>query len=530
MAGRLGRQLVDHFSEPTLRRIQRVRHGESPSLRDPVGRAGIRGVTPQTVTRFDAHAVRAEVSEALAAALDKAGVGYVLVPGPRGTVCQIAVDDDDRAEVLAAVRATATGPGWSIQPPGGKALGRAARIRVHRVLATPKGHLLCGPDTATEIAFWTRVAGDGVPRADGDPHTPGTRVAPKNNPVVAYLTAEAWARATTSLNHWPVERPRPYTFDVREPVDIVYTWVDGDDPQWQGRKAGHEPTGGASHNVSATHPARFTNRDELRFSMRSVAMFAGWVRHVYVVTDQQTPAWLDTDHPQVRLIDHRDIFTDPSVLPVFNSHAIESQLHHIPDLAERYLYFNDDMFFGRPVEPELFFHGNGIARFFLSRKTLDLDPPSARDLPATSGAKRNRELIEQDFGVTIRNKMLHGVYPQLRSVLTELEERHPDMFARVSASRFRHPDDNSIVSSLQQYYAYAQGRAVPGDVQYRYQDISLPDTARRLDEFLRQRPQVFCLNDMGTPEDGLDLQHLALRQFFDEYFPLPSPFERPAQR
>ncbi len=115
-----------------------------------------------------------------------------------------------------------------------------------------------------------------------------------------------------------------------------------------------------------------------------------WVRHVYVVTDRQVPPWLNVEHPQLTVVDHREIFRDPSVLPVFNSHAIESQLHHIPGLSEHYLYLNDDFFFGRPVQPELFFHANGIAKFFLSAVVLDVDPPSRRDLPVLSAAKQNR--------------------------------------------------------------------------------------------------------------------------------------------
>jgi len=524
MAGRLRRQLVDSLPEPTLRRIQRIRHGESPSLRQPVGRAGMHGVTPAVVTEFDAHAVRAEVARALTSALDASGVPYVLIPGARGSVRQIAIDAADRANALASVEAATDAPGWVVDP-GGRGRAGARRLSVYRVLAAPGGHLLCGADTACDIAFWNRITRGDVPRPEGGTHESGTRLAPKDNPVVSYLTAETWQRATESPTHWPAPNPKPYALEVNEPVDIVYTWVDGNDPEWQRRKAEYEPDAD-DHNYSASHPARFANRDELRYSMRSVAMFASWVRRIHLVTDGQVPDWLDQSQPKIRIVHHREIFTDPSVLPVFNSHAIESQLHHIPELAERYLYFNDDIFFGRPVEPELFFEGNGIARFFLSEQTLDLDPVSTEDLPATSAAKNNRELIAHDFGVTIRHKMRHGVLPQLRSVLVELEERYADMFARVAASRFRHPDDHSIVSSLQQYYAYLHGRAVPGEMHYRYQDIGLENTPRRLDEILRERPQVFCLNDIDSPQHLLDAQHIALRQFFGEYFPLPSPYEK----
>lgn len=75
------------------------------------------------------------------------------------------------------------------------------------------------------------------------------------------------------------------------------------------------------------------------------------------------------------------------------------------------------------------------------------------------------------------------------------------MFKQVSCSRFRHPGDVSIPSSLQHFYAFARGRAVSGEWGYRYHDISRPDTARRLDGILRERPQSFCLNDLDSSEE-----------------------------
>jgi hypothetical protein len=398
-------------------------------------------------------------------------------------------------------------------------------LRVHRVLAAASGAILCGSETQCELGFWPAVQRADMPRPDGDTHLPGTLLAPSDNQVVPYLDPTAWAAASTGPNHWFADDAYPDAFEMREPIDLVYTWVDGADPAWQQRRARYEPAGGA-HNALAVHAARYLSRDELRYSLRSVAMYAGWVRRIHIVTDGQAPAWLDTSHPKINLVDHRDIFTDPGVLPVFNSHAIESQLHHIEGLAEHYLYLNDDMLFGRPVEPELFFAGNGTAHFFLGKGTIGLDPPSARDLPVVSAAKNQRELMRRDFGVTVRRKFKHVAHPQHRSVLQEMEQRHSDLFAAVAASRFRHPDDLSIPSSLVHYYSYARGRAIAGDIHYRYQDIGNPATARRLDEILRERPQMYCLNDMDSEAEQLDEQQHTLAAFFAEYHPLPSPFER----
>lgn len=523
MSGRLRRQLVDALPETTLRRIQRLRNGESPRLSEPAGHRRRHGVEPLVVAAFDAQAVREETAAAVGQALEAVGIDYVRLPGPRGGVEQLAVDAADRERVLAALDPQRLGRGW-VRRPDGAVAHRAPVLHLARLLAAPNGRLLGGTELGCAVAMWQRVTAVDVPRSGGGTHEPGTMLAPQRNPVVDSLTAADWQRAVESPAHWVHEPPRPSLFEVREPVDIVYTWVDGTDPEWQARKARYQPAAEA-HHETALHHSRFVAREELRYSLRSVAMFAGWVRRIHLVTDGQVPPWLDTSHPKINLVDHREIFRDPNVLPVFNSHAIESQLHHVPGLADQYLYFNDDVFLGRPVEPELFFTGNGMARFFLSEHVLDLDRPSLRDLPATAAAKKNRELIERDFGVTVRYKYRHGVSPQLREVLTELEKRHPDDFARVAASRFRHPDDLSIPSSLSHSYAYLRGRAVEGTVHYRYQDIGRTNTARRLDEILRERPQVFCLNDIATDPELLPEVDAVLKTFFAEYFPLPSPFE-----
>lgn len=136
--------------------------------------------------------------------------------------------------------------------------------------------------------------------------------------------------------------------DVRFPIDVVYTWVDGNDPAWRRRRSAYD---GGYHAESA-NAARYISRDELRYSLRALEQNAPWVRHVHLVTDGQRPAWLNDSHPRLTVVDHSEIFADPAALPTFNSHAIESRLHHIKGLSEHFLYLNDDMFLGRPVTPQ----------------------------------------------------------------------------------------------------------------------------------------------------------------------------------
>ena len=150
----------------------------------------------------------------------------------------------------------------------------------------------------------------------------------------------------------------PSVDDVRFDVDVVYTWVDGDDEDWLAARDARVTGLGGTPSARAGGASRYRSRDELRYSMRSLHLFAPWVRRIHLVTAGQVPTWLDTSHPAITVVDHRDILP-ASALPTFSSHAIETRLHVLPDLAEHFIYVNDDVFLGRPARPELFFSPGG---------------------------------------------------------------------------------------------------------------------------------------------------------------------------
>lgn len=82
-------------------------------------------------------------------------------------------------------------------------------------------------------------------------------------------------------------------------------------------------------------------------------MYAPWINKIFIVTDNQIPDWLDTNHPKIRIIDHKEIMPE-ECLPCFNSNAIETCIDNITELSEYFLYANDDMFFSSPVKPDDF--------------------------------------------------------------------------------------------------------------------------------------------------------------------------------
>ncbi|XP_072758380.1 N-acetylglucosamine-1-phosphotransferase subunits alpha/beta isoform X2 [Anoplolepis gracilipes] len=145
------------------------------------------------------------------------------------------------------------------------------------------------------------------------------------------------------------------------PIDVVYTWVNGSDPVFLENLRKHVPI-----MDLRTAASRFSDKDELRYSLRSLEMYAPWVRHVYIVTNGQIPSWLDMDNPRMTLVSHEDIFLNKSDLPTFSSPAIESHIHRIPGISDKFLYFNDDVMLGAEVWPEDFITQPGGQKVYLA--------------------------------------------------------------------------------------------------------------------------------------------------------------------
>ena len=310
-------------------------------------------------------------------------------------------------------------------------------------------------------------------------------------------------------------------------IDVVYTWVDDTDPTW--RHAYDEALRSLpseSAHALAANASRYRNRDEIRYSMRSLALHAPWVRRIFLVTCGHVPPWLDTADERIRLVRHDEIL-DSSCLPTFNSHAIESALHRIPGIAERYLYCNDDFFFGRPVAPSIFFLADGTPCCFPDEMAPIPDgPPTERDAPVDAAAKNVRDVVEARFGARPATKMRHAPYPQLKSLLMEIEHELAGELARTAASRFRSIDDLSVASCLSHHYGLATGRAVTAPLSSEYVNVADRWAPIRMERLLALRDRdVFCLNETEVPEHRLEHIDRMVSRFLDEYFPVVGAFE-----
>lgn len=516
-----------------------ARHSAEASLR--VLKIDSKHVKVVVVRGATEWAARARNLHIVVAVLESAEIDYFAVRGTGKSVPCVAVSSRHRADVEEVLQiAFGRNPGYVRDVAGGQLRTGASaktwrRLRSSSVLrltwnvCDPTGKLVFGPDSGCDLEFWSE--------------TDGMLVAPRPNAVVTQLPVGTELRTAEQKRFSPV--PGPYhtgyartvadftarlPSDHAFPIDVVYTWVDDADPVWRaGKDAVRRSLAGGTADLheQADNGARYTSRDELRYSLRSIHQYAPWVRNVFLVTAGQAPGWLNTDHPGLRVVDHREIFSDPGALPTFNSHAIESQLHHIAELSEHFLYLNDDVFFGRPVTQEHFFHTNGLTKFFTSKALIPSGQITPDDLPVDAAGKNSRGLIAQQFGTVISQKMKHTPHALSRTVLAEIEQTYERAHWVTQNSKFRSPHDIPVASSLHHYYAYHQARATLGNLRYVYVDIGDALAQRRLDRLVARRDfDTFCINDTVVPEDP-QAQERMVRKFLNDYFPVPSPFELP---
>ncbi|MEM6997328.1 MAG: Stealth CR1 domain-containing protein [Patescibacteria group bacterium] len=309
------------------------------------------------------------------------------------------------------------------------------------------------------------------------------------------------------------------------PIDFVYTWVDGSDPVWM--KEYDKARKKIDKNHQNNSSSRWANHNELMYSLRSVEMYASWVRNIYIVTMGQTPAFLkNIDNKKLKIIDHKELFKDPSVLPVFNSHAIETQLHRIPGLSEHFIYINDDILFTRPTYPEFFFFPSGVVKIQQSSAKIGTGPPTEDESAPSSAGKNARKIVKKDVGFYITNKFRHTVNPQLRSVSETIYKDNKKITDKTMASKFRSVEDIPFTSILMQNYLLASGKGVPAPYRSTTVNVSVDQADATLSAILKKsRFVTICLNEGDTLEEDRDKVDRRIKKFLEELFPFPSRWE-----
>lgn len=306
-----------------------------------------------------------------------------------------------------------------------------------------------------------------------------------------------------------------------EGIDVVYTWVNHADPDWRRLYTYYrkQVDDDSAVDETAVDEARFSNRDELTYSLRSLRRHASWVRNIFVVTNCALPEWAVGEMNAIK-VSHEEIFSDSSALPTFNSHAIEANLHRIRGLSEKFIYFNDDVFLCSDVEPSDFYNVKGFPKIVLSPHPIP-NADSASLLPVDHAAINVRNLLEKEFSFLATNKLQHAPFALLKSTLFEIEERYREQLSETSMHRFRHETDLPLATTLHAYYSIATGRGEYGSLKCRYINIGEPAFVFLINRFSPLRRgayQAFCLNEVRSISRFGGLRDAIVRRFLENMF------------
>ncbi len=248
-------------------------------------------------------------------------------------------------------------------------------------------------------------------------------------------------------------------------IDAVICWVDGNDPQHYRKRQqalGKADSDSAEELATSTDTTRFLDNGELYYCIKSIRKCTPWVRTIHLVTDNQKPDFLTEDFREqhnVRVVDHTDIFRSyESYLPVFSSRTIETALWRIPDLAPRFLYFNDDFVLTGSLKPEEFFRDDKVVLRGNWNKaphygTLRITANKVGTFLSKNllGITRSMHLLLQIRSANLAGyedsyfRVPHVPHPIKTDTLKSWFEDHPDLFEKNISYKFRHPDQFSAL-------------------------------------------------------------------------------------
>ena len=241
-------------------------------------------------------------------------------------------------------------------------------------------------------------------------------------------------------------------------IDFVITWVDMEDPKWKAEFAKY--SGKKENEKNGVSEARFRDYGFLKYWFRGVEKFAPWVRKIHFVTSGQKPEWLDENNPKINLVNHKD-YIPAEFLPTYNSVVIERYLHKIPDLAEHFVYFNDDFYIINNISTERFFK-NGVPcdiavfqynpswsqwykriknNLRIINKHFDKKEVMARDhdkwFHKSYGSRARWNHLLKPYGKFITLRTPHNAQPYLKSTFEEVWAVAEKELTETSANRFR---------------------------------------------------------------------------------------------
>lgn len=292
-------------------------------------------------------------------------------------------------------------------------------------------------------------------------------------------------------------------------MDIIITYVDGLDPEWQ---KDYERCIGTKALTK-----RYRDWGTLPYLFRGIEECMPFVENVFLVVarESQVPAWINRE--TVKVVLHED-FMPKEFLPTFSASAIEMFIHLIEGLDEEYIYFNDDLYPVLPCSPHDFFR-DGKAAAHMAHHLCTFGSLFRRFV-RTSDRMARRAAGKGWNPIFLRPQ--HTCQPMLRSVCTELYERYKsEIHASVTPLRKSH----NFNQYLYKDYAYYTNRTFPHRISNRHLSLAVATPEKLQRAILHPDHKIVCINDVEMSPNKYQRLHATMHAAFKERFPHKSHYE-----
>ncbi len=334
-------------------------------------------------------------------------------------------------------------------------------------------------------------------------------------------------------------------------IDFVLSWMNPYDDNWRREKAKYWAIEIRDPNYDVNQVARFRDWDNLQYWFRGVEKFAPWVGKVYFVTWDTVPEWLNLDHPKLQIVRDREIIPGGAA-PAFSPNPMETNLHRIPGISERFVFFNDDMFLLNDVFPSHFYKGGLPCEMAVSYPLTNAieNDPFQHMLFTMTGVinsffdkktvqkKHWRKWYSLLYGkqlfntvATSRFRAFSGIMiphlpsPMRKSTYEEVWNAIPEQLMATASHKFRNLAD--LTQYIFRYWAICKGEFAPTNV-FRYgKEFFMNDaTLEGLCDFIRnQRTPIVCVNDSKDVQNFEKCRD-EVKAAFQQILPEKSSFEK----
>lgn len=221
-------------------------------------------------------------------------------------------------------------------------------------------------------------------------------------------------------------------------IDAVVLWVDGNDEKHMLKMLPYVEN--KEKFKTKSFKTRYEHVNEIKFTIDSIIKFAPFIRNIFIVTDNQTPDFIinnKQNYKNVSIVDHQDIFKGhEAFLPTFNCRSIETCMYRIPNLAEHFIYFNDDFFLINKTRPSDFFkNGYPILRGKWRKFPEDIFYKKLKK--PRIGHKTAQQMAAKLLGFKQYYNFRHTPHPLRKSTFEKYFNEHEDVFIENIKYKFR---------------------------------------------------------------------------------------------